>query len=51
MMDTLDYVHAEIVGTDKISQFKGWVIFRRRTLSIYGITQMGVKKLWADFFN
>lgn len=51
MMDTLEYVHAEIVGTDKVSQFRGWVIFRLRTLSTYGITQKGVKKLWVDFFN
>lgn len=50
-MDTIEFVHAVIIGTDKRSQFRGWVIYKLRTLSIYGITQRGVKKVGAIFFN
>ena len=50
-MDTIEFVHALLVGTDDRSQFRGWIIFKQRTLSFHGITQSGVKKLWVDFFN
>lgn len=50
-MDIINIVHAEIVGTDKVSQFKGWVIYKHRTILYHGVSVSGVKKLWVDFFN
>lgn len=51
MMDLITIVYAPIVGTDKASQFHGWVIYKHRAIMTYGITVCGVKKLWVDFFN
>lgn len=50
-MDTIEIVHAALVGTSKDAQFRGWVLYKLRTLSYHGITQSGVKKLWVDYFN
>jgi hypothetical protein len=50
-MDTINIVHAEIVGVNAQSQFRGWVLYKRRTISKNGVSVSGVKKLWVDFFN
>lgn len=51
MIVTYDFTYPEVVGTDAASQFRGWVVFKVKTLSLFGISQMGVKKMWVDYFN
>lgn len=49
----MEIQYADVVGTDDVSQFRGWAVYIYRDTPILGglLHAHSVKKLWIDFWN